>query len=138
MVTYAQENAADALRVQQENAERFCRAMSERDLDGVMRFFWNSPDLVNVLWGTVVRGHEAARAVIRQLFEEHPSVRLVVNECSYIPAGDDGIIAVGTATYELRDRQGQETRMVERWTDLRRLIDGEWVVVLNHATVVPE
>jgi hypothetical protein len=28
--------------------------------------------------------------------------------------------------------------MVERWSDLRRKIDGRWVYVLDHTTVLPK
>ncbi len=127
----------DVMKAQKELNARFCRAMSERDLQGAMDCFWNHPDLVVVLWGTVLRGADAVRGALAQFFEAHTSTHLEINECAHVPAGD-GVIAVGTATYHLRDRAGTDKRVVERWTDLRRQIDGRWVYVLDHATVVPE
>ena len=127
----------DLIRALERDNQDFCRAMSARDVDAAMACVGDSPDLINVLWGSVLRGSESFRGALIQMFEQHPSVHLQINECSFVPAGD-GVIAVGTATYVLRDRAGVEKRIVERWTDLRRVIDCKWRVVLNHATVVPE
>jgi hypothetical protein len=33
---------------------------------------------------------------------------------------------------------GERQLMVERWFDLRRKIDGRWVYVLDHATMLPK
>jgi len=116
---------------------RFTEAMSRKDLDAAMACFWNDPDLVVVLGGHVHRGPDAVRDAIKELFDQNESVRLEVNEVSYVPVGD-GIMAVGTATYELKPTSGPRQLMVERWSDLRRKIDGRWVYVLDHATTLPE
>ena len=47
-------------------------------------------------------------------------------------------IGVGTFTYDLKPTDGPRQLMVERWSDLRRKIDGRWVYVLDHSTPVPE
>jgi uncharacterized protein (TIGR02246 family) len=137
MLGYIHDLPEGILKAQQALNDEFCRAMSAKDLDAAMACFWTSPDLVVVLWGNVLRGAEAVRAALAQFFEQHSAVRLDVNDCTHLPAGD-GVIAVGTATYRLRDRAGAEQQIVERWTDVRRHIDGRWVYVLDHATVVPE
>ena len=43
---------------------RLCEAMSRKDLDALMAFFWDSPDLIVVLFGNLLRGEEAVRASI--------------------------------------------------------------------------
>ncbi len=55
---------------------RFTEAMSRKDLDAVMDCFWNSPDLIVVLFGNVQRGAEAVRGGIAQMFEQNESVKL--------------------------------------------------------------
>ena len=126
----------DELEEARELDQRLCNAMGRKDLDAVMGCFWNSPDLVAVIGGAVQKGPQAVRGGIKQIFDQNESVKLDVDEVTYLRSGD-GIIAVGTATFDLTPANGQRHLMVERWSDLRRKIDGRWVYVLDHTTVVP-
>ena len=115
---------------------KFTEAMSRKDLDAAMDCFWNSPDLVVVLNGNFYHGPDAARAAFKEVFDQNETVRLEVNEITHVPSGD-AIIGIGTATYELKPAGGPPRLMVERWSDLRRKIDGRWVYVLDHTTEMP-
>jgi ketosteroid isomerase-like protein len=126
------------LQAQEELDQAFCSAMSRKDLEGVMKCLWDDPNLVVVLWdATVYRGPDAIRAAAQQLFDTFPVVQLKINEVSHVPVGD-GVVAVGTATYDLQAPDGSAVRIIERWTDLRRKIDGRWVYVLDHAHELPK
>jgi ketosteroid isomerase-like protein len=116
---------------------KFTDAMSRKDLDGAMGCFWNSPELIVVLFGNVERGYDTVRTGISQMFAQNETVKLSVNEISYVPVGDM-IMAVGTATYDLKPVNGAPMQIVERWTDLERKINGRWVYVLDHATMLPK
>jgi ketosteroid isomerase-like protein len=112
--------------------------MSRKDLEGVMQCLWHDPNLVVVLWdATVYRGWDSVRNAVQQLFDTFPKVSLRIDEVSHVPVGD-GIVAVGTATYNLQSADGSAVRIVERWTDLRRKIDGRWMYVLDHAHALPQ
>ena len=125
------------LQAQKELDHRFCQAMSEKDLDGVMSCLWNDPNLIVVLFdGTVYRGWDNVREAVGHLFSGFLSVRLDIDEVTHIPLGD-GAAAVGTATYQLQAADGSTQRIVERWTDLRRKVDGRWIYVLDHAHALP-
>ena len=125
------------LQAQKELDHRFCQAMSGKDLDGVMSCLWNDSNLIVVLFdGTVYRGWDNVREAVGHLFGGFPSVRLDIDEVSHIPLGD-GAAAVGTATYQLQGADGSTQRIVERWTDVRRKVDGRWVYVLDHAHALP-
>ncbi len=116
---------------------RLCDAISRKDLDAAMACFWDSPDMVAVIGGVVQKGPAAVRQGFQQLFQSNESVSLTVNEVTYLRSGD-GVIGVGTATFDMKPVNSQRKLMVERWTDLRRKIDGRWVYVLDHTTMVPE
>lgn len=116
---------------------RFTEAISRKDLDAAMACFWNDPDLVVALNGAVYRGFDAVRAATKELLDQNESIRMEVNEVTLLPSGD-GVIGVGTATLDLKPASGPRQLMVERWSDLRRKIDGNWVYVLDHTTVIPE
>ncbi len=116
--------------------QKFCDAMSSRNLEAAMACFWDSPDLVVVVFGNVARGTQAVRGGISQMLQQNASVKLVINEASYVPSGPD-VLTVGTATYDLTAADGSSQQIVERWTDLKRKIAGRWVYVLDHATMVP-
>lgn len=116
---------------------RLAEAIMRKELDAVMECFWNDPDLVIMLNGTVFRGPDAARAAFKELFDQNESIDLEVNEVTHVPTGD-GVIGIGTATYGLKPPDGPRQLVVERWSDLRRKIDGRWVYVLDHTTHLPE
>jgi ketosteroid isomerase-like protein len=136
-VTQEQTISEQDLRSQRELDHAFCTAMSRKDLAGVMQCLWHDPNLVVVLWdATVYRGWESVRDAVQKLFDTFPEVRLEIDEVIHVPVGD-GIVAVGTATYSLRAADGSTVRIVERWTDLRRSVDGRWIYVLDHAHALP-
>jgi uncharacterized protein (TIGR02246 family) len=116
---------------------RFCEALGRKDLDAAMACFWDDPDVVVVIAGNVQKGPAAVRDGLKQIFDQNESLRVEVSEITYLRSGD-GIIGVGTATFDLKPVNGQPQLMVERWSDLRRKIDGRWVYVLDHATIVPK
>jgi ketosteroid isomerase-like protein len=125
------------LQSQRELDNAFCSAMSRKDLAGVMQCLWHDPNLVVVLFdATVYRGWDAVRDAVQKLFDTFPVVKLEIDEVSHVPVGD-GIVAVGTATYSLQAADGSAVRIVERWTDLRRKVDGRWIYVLDHAHALP-
>ena len=116
---------------------RLAEALSNKDIEAAMECFWNDPGLVLMLNGTIFRGPEAARAAIKEMFDQNESINVEVNEITHLPSGD-GVVGVGTATYALKPMEGPRRLMVERWSDLRRKIDGKWVFVLDHTTHLPE
>lgn len=116
---------------------QFGEAFARKDLDAAMACFWNHPDLVVALNGVVLRGPDAVRASFKEMFDQHESIRVEGNDVTHLPSGD-GVIVFGTATFDLKPASGPRQLMIERWTDLRRKIDGRWVMVLDHTTVIPE
>jgi ketosteroid isomerase-like protein len=118
-------------------ANRFVDSINRKDLDGTMACIWNSPDMVWVSFGTVIRGYEGFRGGMTQMFSNNETVRIVVNDISYVPVGN-AVMAVGTATIDMQPKNGPSQRVVERWTDLERKINGRWVYVLDHTTLLSQ
>jgi len=114
---------------------RFVDAINRKDLDATMACLWDDPGLVFILDGVTFKGTEAVRGAIRNLFEAHEELGLEVNEVSHVPSGD-AIIGVGTATYHLKPKEGPPRLMIERWSDMRRKVNGKWVYALDHTTQV--
>jgi len=117
--------------------QRFAAAWRSNDLEAVMACFWNDPGLHVVVNGEVHRGYQAVRAMFKQMLDQHESITLTVDDLSYVRSGE-GVIGVGTATFDLKPPGGPGTLLVERWSDLRRKVDGRWVYVLDHATILPQ
>ena len=121
----------------QELDRRFVDGMSNMDIDQVMSCIWDSPDFIFVgTDGTVIIGADGVRKSIEEWFAQCESLHLVINEVRQIPVGDS-IFAVGTATYEMKAKDGSAQQLRERWTDVRRKIDGRWIYVLDHAHALP-
>ncbi len=118
-----------------ELGDRFAGAVSREDPDATMACFWNSPYLVVVDFGRVKRGPEMVRAGFESTFSSSISVKLTIDDVDYLPAGD-GILTYGTATFSATKGGGTFEEIRERWTDLKRKIDGRWVYVLDHTANV--
>ena len=119
-------------------ASRFVQSINQKDLDGTMACVWNSPEMVWVNFGTVVRGYDGFRGGLAAMFDNNDTVKIAVTDISYVPVGNM-IMAVGTATIDLQPKGGGASQhMVERWTDLEQKIGGRWVYVLDHTTLVPK
>ncbi len=114
---------------------RFCEAMSSKDIDGAMRCFLDSPDLVVVLYGRVLRGPAVVRQFLTELFSSMRTVRLRINEVTYWSLGEI-VFAAGIATYELEALDGARSTLKACWTDARQKVGGRWVYVLDHATQI--
>ncbi len=115
---------------------RFCDAMSNKDVEGAMRCFLDSPDLVVVLYGKILRGPTAVRQFLVDLFSGMRTVHLEIYEVTHWALGET-VFAVGTATYQLEALDGSKSTLKECWTDARQKVAGQWVYVLDHATQIP-
>jgi len=78
---------------------RFVEAMSNKDVEGAMACFIDSPDLVVALWGKVLRGPAAMRQFLTELFSNMRTVH--GRSMRLITGAGDTVFAVGTATYQL-------------------------------------
>lgn len=116
---------------------RFAEAWARKDLDAAMACFWDDPGLHVILNGEVHRGPDAVRAEIKQWMEQHDSMSVTADDVTYVTSGED-VIVVGTATYDPSPVGAPGTLLVERWSDLRRKVDGRWVYVLDHVTYLPQ
>jgi ketosteroid isomerase-like protein len=112
---------------------RFCAAMSNMDVESVMECFLDSSDLVVVLYGKVLRGPEAVRRFLIELFEKSRTAHLQINEVTHWNVGET-VFAVGSATYQFEALDGTKSTLKECWTDARQKVAGRWVYILNHAT----
>ncbi len=115
---------------------RFVDAYNRLDVDGFMDCLWNSPNLAVLLYdGTVFIGWDAVRDVTEATFAGLESANVVIDEIIFLRSGD-AIMAVGTASYELQPKDGPLQQFGARWTDFRRIEDGKWVYVSDHAQIL--
>jgi ketosteroid isomerase-like protein len=124
----------DVLRANQEIDEKFLEAHRVPNTDLIMSLFTSSPDVFFVSPnGTIERGHEEIRKSIEKFLAKVITMPGVIDQVTYLPSGDGGVIAYGQVTYH-RQLKGQppDTRVVV-WTDYRRKEDGKWVLVFRHA-----
>jgi ketosteroid isomerase-like protein len=129
---------ADDLAGAKDLGQRFVDSINRKDLDGTMACVWNSPKMLWVSFGTVIWGYDGFRNGMKQMFDGNETVKIAVTEISYVPIGNV-ILAVGTATIDLQPKGGGAAQhIVERWTDVERKVDGRWVYVLDHTTMVPK
>jgi len=113
--------------------QRICDGMIKKDIELVMSCVWDSQDFVFVATdGTVFFGSENFRKATEEWFAAFETIDSVIDEVKFIPAGDS-LLVVGKATYTLTAEDGTITKLPEVWTDVRKKIDGRWVMILDHA-----
>jgi ketosteroid isomerase-like protein len=117
--------------------DRFVEAMNGKDVECVMACFLDSPDLMVVLYGNVLRGPAALRRFLTETFIRIRTVHLEIDEVTQWRLGDT-VFAVGTATYLFEALDGARTTVKERWTDARQKAVGKWVYVLDQATQISD
>jgi ketosteroid isomerase-like protein len=128
---------SDAITVANRHLDsRFVEAMSNKDVEGAMTCFFDSPDLVVVLYRNVLRGPAAVRQFLTDLFSRTRAIRLEINEVSHWSLGET-VFAAGIATFEMEAWDGTQSTLKECWTDARHRVAGKWVYVLDHATQIP-
>ncbi|MFC2161722.1 YybH family protein, partial [Acidobacteriota bacterium] len=99
----------------------------------VMSCVWDSPDFVFVATdGTIFLGSENFRKATDAWLSAFESIDVVEDEVRFIPAGDS-LLVVGKATYTLTSKDGASFKLSEVWTDVRKKIGGQWIMVLDHA-----
>ena len=124
----------DVLAANREIDEKFLEAHRVPNTDLIMSLFTSSPDVFFVSPnGAIERGHDEIRKSIETFFAKVITMPGTIDQGTYLPSGDGGVIAYGQVTYH-RQLKGQppDTRVVV-WTDYRRKENGKWVLVFRHA-----
>ncbi len=114
---------------------RFAEALNNRDVEGALDCFSESPDVVVVRHGKILRGPAALRQFLTELFSTMKSVHGEINAVTRWNIGET-VFAVGTATYEFETLDGKRSTLKECWTDARQKVAGRWVYVLDHASQI--
>ena len=115
---------------------RFVHAMTNKDIEGVMACFANTPEVQAVLYGTVLRGPAAIRQYMLGQFAFPGTIGGGITEIRYTRVGDL-VMAVGTAVITFTPTVGTPFTITEVWSDVRQKIAGKWVYLIDHATMVP-
>lgn len=127
---------ADELAGIQDLDRRFVDAYNRLDVGDFMDCLWNSPNLVVLLYdGTVYIGWDTVLEITAATFAGLESAHVEIDEVTFLRSGD-AIMAVGTASYRLQPKEGPLQMFSARWTDFRRIEDGKWVYVSDHAQVL--
>ena len=101
-----------------------------------MSCVWNSPDVIFLLGGgRVIRGYDNVLSDVKQMMDAHESLELEILEEDKFRRGDFAFV-VGTAKWTMVPKGGSAATSKERWTDVRMLENGKWVVVVNHITIL--
>ena len=104
------------------------------DADRLMRHYWNSPELFTIgEGGGVTMGWEAAKRFQEGFFAATEAIDLTFEEWWHATS-TDGVLAATPFRLTARFKGGGE-RTLEGWyTNFRRRIDGEWLIVFEHVS----
>jgi len=88
----------------------------------------------------ILANHELNQRIYNGMIKKdiEPVMSCVWDSQDFIFVATDGTVFFGSenlrkATYTLTAEDGTVTRLPEVWTDVRKKIDGRWIMVLDHA-----
>ena len=115
-----------------ERNERLSEAFAARDADHLMAHYWRSPELFTVgEGGGVTEGWEAARAFQERFFAASEAIDLSFGGWNHFASRDD-VLATCPFSLTAKFEGGGERRLEGWYTNLRRRIGGEWLIVFEH------
>lgn len=128
--------ASQMIAENQELDRNWVDAYQKKDVDRLMGLYWKSPELVSVQPdGTVAKGWENVRKVYADFFAAVDSLQLQITESAHIPSGD-GVFGYGSATVNMKLKNGQHETGTVRFSDFRQKKDGKWVYIHDQAQMV--
>lgn len=111
-------------------------AFWNKDIDAIMACYSKSPDVQLIALGEYFRGPEAVRQATLAVFAFPGTIR---NECLSIKYTRVGelIFVVGTERNTFTPADGSPGFTMDLiWSDVRKKINGKWVMLLNHVTLL--
>ena len=118
----------------------FVEAFKAKDVDAMMKHWWNSPDALFYPADNIQgrKGWDAIRASVRLAVDGIEKVVSVeLNELRYVVLGD-AVMGTGVLSIRIVPRGSpKEITLVTRYTDLREKKDGNWVYVYAHESMNP-
>ncbi|MCS6803733.1 MAG: DUF4440 domain-containing protein [Acidobacteriota bacterium] len=140
MIGFAPAAFAQQAKLIQENQaldQQWLEAFNRSDLDGVMKHYWNSPNLVTIFPdGKVNKGWNETRQALQQFFDQIEWHRLEFTDGGHWVSGKD-VYGWGIGTHTIKWKNGPETKVSLHSTDVRQKIGGKWVYVRDHVGAVP-
>ncbi|HEX8179294.1 MAG TPA: nuclear transport factor 2 family protein [Pyrinomonadaceae bacterium] len=110
------------------------RAVEKRDVDAVMLFYWNSPQLtIFNNNGTVTRGWTQMHANLASLYPELKDVKIDARDVKVLPVGTDGAVVTCLWT-QTQEYKGTPETSSGRMTLMFRRVGGAWKIAHRHTS----
>jgi ketosteroid isomerase-like protein len=114
--------------------KEFVAAFNNEDLDGIMKHYWNSPQLVTMYPDGDYVGYDALKANWQKTFDEVEVKKFEVPQHN-IEVGHHMAYDWGTWNYTFQPVGGPEMNISGRYLQVWAEKDGKWVIVADHASV---
>jgi ketosteroid isomerase-like protein len=115
--------------------QKFHEAFNKADVDGVMALYWNNPNLVSFgPGGTGTRGWDAAKTEMAAMFKQMPGAKLDFLE-THNDASGDVVLGSGQWKLTIPAPKGAAQVVEGRYSDVKAMRDGKWVLVTSHVSV---
>ena len=113
----------------------FLKAFNEHNVEAVIPLYWNSPETVSMPPDAMVaKGHQAIKESFAQMVVTMQGCTLELTESHYMPIGD--VVATwGLWRMTMPGPDGKPLELLGRYTDLKAQKDGQWVYVMDHASM---
>lgn len=119
----------------EEMNRKFVQAFNNKNLDGIMASYWNSPELISLYPDGEYRGYDATKASWKKTFDSAGVKSFDVTE-SHIEVMGNTASDWGMWTYTFQPAGGPEMTMRGRYSQMWAEKNGKWVVVADHASTV--
>ena len=115
----------------EETDRSVARAISQKDIDGLLDLFEPEALFVDPGSGAELRGHEQIREAVAGMFESNPTIEEVAPPKVWV-SGDVALVLSGWSM-EATGPDGERLRQAGTATDvMRRQADGTWRYVIDN------
>jgi ketosteroid isomerase-like protein len=114
---------------------QYVDAFNRDDADALMATYWNSPGLVSIgLDGSAPVGWEGVSTAWHESMDGNPDSRLELLDSHNVPLGE-AVISWGRWRITTASDSGPPQVMEGPYSDVKTIVNGRWVRVLDHASV---
>jgi len=114
---------------------QWAEAFNKGDIDGLMALYWNSPDLVVYPSDAMeLHGWDQVKESYRMMVGNMQHATISYGDLDYAAAGDV-VISRGTWTISVPTLEGPVFDIRGRFTDVKAVRNGTWVIVMEHGSV---
>jgi ketosteroid isomerase-like protein len=119
-----------------ENSDQgFTKAVNSKDVEGIMKYYWNSPDLIAFYPDSEYKGYDAVKKSWEDFFKNAAEVHLTITDSHVKIVNNSTAYDWGHFEFSVRSLNPPDTMKAKgRFLEIWEKKEGKWVLTVDHAS----